>query len=178
MIGLLIAAIVLLVLALALLFRVFRGPTAADRIAALDPKDTAGTDEAVDVALGEKFAAALDNDLNTALGVTVLYDVLKAKTSPASKLALIGQFDVVLGLNLLEAAEKVRAAKPKAAAPAAAGEIVIFGEGDPAVDELVRQRQKARKEKNWAEADRIRDELAAMGVTVTDAKDGVHWTRN
>ena len=149
-----------------------------DRIAALDPQDTTGADEAVNVALAEKFAAALDNDLNTALGVTVLYDVLKAKTSPAVKLELIGKFDVVLGLDLLKAAEKVRASKPKAAAPAKSGEIVIFGEGDPAIDELVRQRQQARKDKNWAEADRIRDELAAMGITITDAKDGVHWSRS
>ena len=147
-----------------------------DRIAALDPKDTAPVDEDAAKLLRDKFAAALDNDLNTSLAVTALYDVLKAKTTPATKLALFGEFDVVLGLDLLKAADQVRAAKPKAAA--STGEIVIFGEGDPAVDALVRRRQQARKDKNWAEADRIRDELTAMGITLVDTKEGVHWSRS
>ena len=146
-----------------------------DKIAALDPKDAAPVDTAAETLLREKFKAALDNDLNTALAVTSLYDVLKAKTSDSTKLAMLSEIDSVLGLGLLTAAEKARAAKPKAVAgqPEA-----VFGEGDPEIDALVLRRQQARKEKNWAEDDRIRDELTNMGITLVDTKEGVHWSRS
>ncbi len=146
-----------------------------DRVAALNPKDETPVDEAGAAPLREKFAAALDNDLNTSLAVTVLYDVLKSKLSDSTKLALIGSFDTVLGLDLLPAAEKARAAKPKAAPGQTEA---VFGEGDPEIDALVLRRQQARKEKNWAEADRIRDELTAMGISLVDTKEGVHWSRS
>lgn len=146
-----------------------------DRIAALDPDDNAPADEAALAALREKFAAALDNDLNTAQAVTVLYDVLKSKLGGAAKRALIGSFDTVLGLELIAAADRARAAKPKAD-PGQTD--AVFGEGDPEIDALVLRRQQARKEKNWAEADRIRDELAARGIRLVDTKEGVHWTRS
>ena len=146
-----------------------------DKIAALDPKDAAPVDTETETALREKFKAALDNDLNTALAVTSLYDVLKAKTSDSTKLAMLSEIDSVLGLGLLTAAEKARAAKPKAAAGQTEA---VFGEGDPEIDALVLRRQQARKEKNWAEADRIRDELTNMGITLVDTKEGVHWSRS
>ena len=146
-----------------------------DKIAALDPKDAAPMDTEAETALREKFKAALDNDLNTALAVTSLYDVLKAKTSDSTKLAMLSEIDSVLGLGLLTAAEKARAAKPKAAAGQTEA---VFGEGDPEIDALVLRRQQARKEKNWAEADRIRDELTNMGITLVDTKEGVHWSRS
>ena len=146
-----------------------------DKIAALDPKDAAPVDTEAETALREKFKTALDNDLNTALAVTSLYDVLKAKTSDSTKLAMLSEIDSVLGLGLLTAAEKARAAKPKAVAGQTEA---VFGEGDPEIDALVRRRQQARKEKNWAEADRIRDELTNMGITLVDTKEGVHWSRS
>lgn len=146
-----------------------------DKIAALDPKDAAPVDTEAETALREKFKAALDNDLNTALAVTSLYDVLKAKTNDSTKLAMLSEIDSVLGLGLLTAAEKARAAKPKAAAGQTEA---VFGEGDPEIDALVLRRQQARKEKNWAEADRIRDELTNMGITLVDTKEGVHWSRS
>ena len=146
-----------------------------DKIAALDPKDAAPVDAEAETALREKFKAALDNDLNTALAVTSLYDVLKAKTSDSTKLAMLSEIDSVLGLGLLTAAEKARAAKPKATAGQTEA---VFGEGDPEIDALVLRRQQARKEKNWAEADRIRDELTNMGITLVDTKEGVHWSRS
>ena len=67
-----------------------------DRIAALNPDDPAEYDAEGAAALEAKFKAALDNDLNTSLAVTVLYDVLKADINDKTKLALIGQFDQVL----------------------------------------------------------------------------------
>ncbi len=146
-----------------------------DKIAALDPKDAAPVDAEAETALREKFKAALDNDLNTALAVTSLYDVLKAKTSDSTKLAMLSEIDSARGLGLLTAAEKSRTAKPNAAAGQTEA---VFGEGDPEIDALVLRRQQARKEKNWAEADRIRDELTNMGITLVDTKEGVHWSRS
>lgn len=141
-----------------------------DRIAALNPDDPAEYDAEGAAALEAKFKAALDNDLNTSLAITVLYDVLKADINDKTKLALIGQFDQVLCLDLLAKAAAARNSQ-------AASEQAAQGEDDPEISRLIEARQQARKEKNWAEADRIRDELAAMGITIIDTKDGVRWTR-
>ena len=59
-------------------------------------------------AMKEKFCAAMDNDLNTSLAVTALYDVLKYKTNDATKLATIADFDRVLSLSLIEKADARR----------------------------------------------------------------------
>ena len=59
----------------------------------------------------------------------------------------------------------------------AQGEITIQGEGNPEIDALVLERAKAKKAKDFAAADRIREELKAMGVEVTDTKDGAVWKR-
>ena len=64
----------------------------------------------------------MDNDLNTAMGVTALYDVLKAKTTGATKLAIIGDYDTVLSLDLLKKTEAEREKKEKAASEQSAGE--------------------------------------------------------
>jgi cysteinyl-tRNA synthetase len=50
-------------------------------------------------------------------------------------------------------------------------------EEDAEIDALVAQRTQARKDKNWAEADRIRDELKAMGIVLEDTAQGVKWHR-
>ncbi len=117
--------------------------------------------------LKERFAGALNGDLNTSLAVTALYDVLKAKCNDATKLALLADFDYVLSLNLLSAAEKLRA-KQEAEAAASA---------DPEIDALVAARTEAKKAKNWAEADRIRDELKARGIEIIDTPQGAKWKK-
>ena len=146
------------------------------KIAALDPKDGA-VDEAAAAELKEKFKKAMDNDLNTSMAVTVLYDVLKAKTNGATKCAVLADFDSVLGLKLLEKATEQR--KKQAAAPAAGGFTVISesGEENAEVESLIRARAEAKKAKNFVEADRIRDELKAMGVELTDVAGGAKWKR-
>ena len=136
------------------------------RVAALKADAPAGADDEVrQELLREAFRAALDNDLNTSMAVTVLYDVLKAPMSDGAKRALLDEFDQVLGLSLLE--RSAQAAAPKEAA----------GESDPEIDALVAQRAEAKKAKNWAEADRIRDQLKAMGIELKDSKEGTTWTR-
>ena len=82
----------------------------------------------------------------------------------------------MLGLSLLEKAARIRAESARAADTAAGG-IVITGEGDPAIDALVLRRAEAKKAKNFAEADRIREELKAQGIEVADTKEGASWKR-
>ena len=135
-----------------------------DKIAALNAEDKAPVDEAAMAELKARFMKGMDADLNTSLGITALYDVLKAKTNDATKLAALDDFDRVMGLNLLAAAAKKRAEAPKE-------------ETDPVIDGMLLQRAAAKKEKNFAEADRIRDELKAMGIEIIDTPQGAKWKR-
>ena len=48
---------------------------------------------------------------------------------------------------------------------------------DADIEKLIKERQDARKEKNFARADEIRDELAAMGIILKDTREGVKWSR-
>ena len=74
-------------------------------------------------------------------------------------------------------AAELRKAQQAQAQKAASGEFTIHGEGDPAIDALVKARAEAKKAKNFAEADRIRDELKAQGIEVTDMPNGASWRR-
>ena len=125
----------------------------------------------------DKFKTLVGNDLNTSMGITALYDVLKAKTDDATKLAILDRYDSVLSLSLLEKAAALRAEQEKARAAQSAGGYTVTGEGDAQVDALVLARGEAKKAKNFAEADRIRDELKAMGIEVTDVPGGASWKR-
>ena len=145
------------------------------KIAALDPAD-GPVDEAAAAEYKEKFRSQVGNDLNTALGVTALYDALKAKTNGATRLAILDSFDQVLSLSLLDKAAAVREEQKKQKT-ASQGGYTITGEGDPAVDAQVMARYEAKKAKNFAEADRIRDELKAQGIEVTDVPGGASWKR-
>ena len=147
------------------------------KIAALKPED-GEIDESVCAALKQKFTAALDNDLNTSLGITALYDVLKAKTNDATKLFCIGDFDRVLSLGLLEKASAKREELKKQAVTA--GEFTIVAEDgipDSEVEAKIYARRDAKKAKNFALADQIRDELKAAGIELTDIPNGAKWKR-
>jgi len=135
------------------------------KIATLQSGDD--VDEAALATLKERFIGALNGDLNTSLAVTALYDVLKEKTTDATKLAALEDFDRVLSLNLLKAAQTLRDKQAQEEAESA----------DPAIDALVVARTQAKKEKNFAEADRIRDELKAMGVEIIDTPQGTKWRK-
>ncbi len=141
------------------------------KIAALKDDVNESVDENAVKELTEKFKAALDNDINTSLGVTVLYDVLKAKTNDKTKLFLLNDFDRVLSLSLLDEAEKLKESKnEEASIPAVDDEFSKY------VEEQLALRADAKKNKNWAEADRIRDELTAKGVKILDTPDGAKWS--
>ena len=147
------------------------------KIATLNPDSGEEVDQAAFDACKEKFVAALSNDLNTSLAITAVYDALKAKTNDATKLALIADFDQVLSLDLLEKAAKKR--KELSAAPKAGAFTILSetGESDPAVEAKIQARQDAKKAKNFAEADRLRDELKAEGIELMDIPGGVRWKR-
>ena len=147
------------------------------RIAQLQPAADEVVDEVALAELKAKFRAALDNDLNTSLAITALYDVLKAKTNAATKRAAIADFDTVLALDLLATADKL--AKEKAA-EAAKTAVRVYSD-DPAIraiEEAIDARAAAKKAKNFAEADRIREELLAKGIVLTDTREGTTWSRN
>ena len=145
------------------------------RIASVKEEGTVDID--VFNAYKEKFIQQVGNDLNTSMAVTALYDVLKADTTGNTKLALIDNFDRVLSLKLIDKAAEVR--QQMAAQQTAKTErgYSVSGEGDPAIDALVMARYEAKKAKNFAEADRIRDELKAQGIEIIDMKDGATWKR-
>ena len=115
------------------------------------------------------FCAALDNDMNTSLGVTALYDVLKTKTTPATKLALIRDFDRVLGLDLVETAEKQKKEAEEAANTVSDDPVIRR------IEDMIRQRAEAKKAKNYALADEIRKTLADEGVTLIDTPQGTQY---
>ena len=135
------------------------------KIAAL--KDEGQVDMAAFGQLKEKFVGALNGDLNTSLAVTALYDVLKAKTNDATKLYALKDFDQVLSLNLLAAAQALQKKQAEEAAASA----------DPEIDALVAARTEAKKAKNFGEADRIRDQLKEMGVEIIDTPQGTKWRK-
>ena len=131
-------------------------------------------------ALKKRFSDAMDNDLNTSLAVTALYDVLKAKINAATKLAAIRDFETVLMLGLENAASAVIAAE-EAEAKAKAEAKAAAAAADPEyarIEAMVEARRAAKKAKNFAEADRIRDELAAEGITLIDTAAGTEWKRD
>ena len=93
--------------------------------------------------------------------------MLKAKCNDATKRAALADFDGVLSLNLISAAQKLRQKQDEEAAASA----------DPEIDALVAARTEAKKSKNWAEADRIRDELKARGIEIIDTPQGAKWRK-
>ena len=129
------------------------------RIARLDRLEKGSAENSEECArLRESFKAAMDNDLNTSLAITALYDVLKADIPDGSKLELIKDFDSVLSLGLIEAAEKLKSEKQ---------------EDIPAeVLDILEQRKAARKEKNFALADELRNKITALGYAAEETREG------
>ncbi len=119
-------------------------------------------DASVFNAYKEKFLDALGNDLNTSQAITVLYDVLKTDTNAATKLALINDFDTVLCLDLAKEAET--------SAPSLDPELEAY------VLKKLEERKEAKKNKDFATADAIREELSAKGILIKDTREGTTWS--
>ncbi len=100
-----------------------------------------------------KFLEVVNDDLNMAQALAVLQEVLKSNLSNEDKLATVLDFDKVLGLEFNEIFQEEELPKE--------------------VEELKQARIKAREEKDFAESDRLRDEIEALGYSVEDSKEGM-----
>ena len=134
------------------------------RVAKLTP--VGGADEAKVAEYKQIFIDKVGMDLNTSLGMTILYDALKDDMSDATKLAVIGEFEKVLSLGLIEAAAKMNEA-PEAPA---------VSDADKWILDLIAERAAAKKNKDYARADAIRAELAEKEITLVDTKDGTTFS--
>lgn len=111
-----------------------------------------------------QFVQALENDLNTSLALTCLYDVLKDNDlSNASKIELINTFDQVLSLDLLSEEHICNNADD---------ELKKY------IEQKIEERKNAKLNKNYALADEIRNELFQKGITLIDTKDGTQYKIN
>ena len=113
----------------------------------------------------EQFKSALSNDLNTSLGITAIYDVLKADCNGATKRYILNEYDKVLSLDLLKGADELN-------------NTVQSGEDVEEIERLIAERAAAKKERNFSKADEIRDTLSKMGITIKDTREGTVWSRN
>jgi cysteinyl-tRNA synthetase len=117
-------------------------------------------------AFKQKFIDAMDDDLNTADAIAAIFDIVYASNTALSNenknaksvvkktLDLIDEIGAVLGLFQKKQEKSI----------------------DAEVEELIEKRNKARAEKNWAEADAIRDKLKAMNIILKDTPMGVKWS--
>jgi len=111
----------------------------------------------------EKFEQAMDDDINTADALAAVFDMVRdinsqlnlksAKCAVEKAYALLDELTGVLGLLRKQPKQQL----------------------DPEVEALVEKRQQARREKNWALADQIRDDLKARGIVLEDTPQGVRW---
>jgi len=144
----------------------------------------------------EGFTAALANDLNTAEARAAIFDMLRAVNSAAdlsrltqsdadAALALLAKFDSIFAVVEDHDADHTRAALAWAEAEGHMADVspeVLskFGSNsltDDAIDALVEERTLAKKQRNFARADAIRNELLEQGIVLEDSKDGVRWKR-
>ena len=131
-------------------------------------KNDGEVDKQVYDAFRLKFEDALCNDVNTSMAITVLYDLLKADTNDATKRKLVEDFDQVLSLGLLSAADEKASEQETNGAD---NELTAY------VEEMIAKRAQAKKEKDFAKADAIRNELLEKGIVIKDTREGVVWER-
>ena len=114
----------------------------------------------------EQFIAAMDDDLNTADAITAIFELVKdinttvITDAPSKELVEIATtlFDELTGVLGLVYNRKTESL-------------------DDEIEKMIEARTQARKDRNWAEADRIRDELKAQGIVLEDTPQGVKWHR-
>ena len=126
-----------------------------NRINSLDKKEDILDEEEFTIS-DNKFTDVISNNLDTSSAITVFYDVLKSDINDYTKIKLIEKFDKVLSLDLLK--------EDNVEVP----EEVI---------ELVEERNKYKKEKNFEEADKVRDKITSLGYKILDTRDGTKIER-
>ena len=96
------------------------------------------------------------------MAITVVYDMLKDDLNDKTKLALIESFDAVLSLNLTA----LRGVENNA----------VDNDMKQYIEEMIQKRASAKKEKDFAKADAIREELLSKGIVLKDTREGTVWT--
>ncbi len=145
----------------------------------------------------DEYIAALANDLNTAEARAPIFDLLRAANTAMDNgqllagdrdaiLAVLASFDAVFDVLTDRDAEATRRALDWAEREGRMGEVapelvarqgLTDEAGIQAIEALVAERTQAKKQRNFARADQIRNELAEKGVVLEDSKDGVRWKR-
>ena len=110
------------------------------------------------------FTDALDNDINTSNAITALFDVFKADTNNKTKLKAIEEMDRVLSLDIIKNAKEIESESEQAELP-------------EDVAQLVKSRAQARKEKDFALADELRDKITALGYKIEETRQGTKVTK-
>lgn len=137
-----------------------------DTVRAEEPNDQAQEQARIVRELRERFIAEMDDDINTANAITVIFDVVKeanlylrhqnvGETEVRAYMDLLVELTEVLGLEIAEEQELL----------------------DSEIDALIDERTEARKARNFARSDEIRDLLAAKGIVLEDTPQGVRWRR-
>ena len=122
-------------------------------------KDEGNLDNESFTKYDELYKEALSNDLNTSSMITILYDVLKDESlNDKTKLELVKSFDKVLSLDLLKEEESV-----------------IDTDLEKIIQEKIVERKEAKKNKDFATADKIRDELLEQGIKLIDTREGTTY---
>ena len=125
-------------------------------------KADGSVDEEAFAGFRNKFEDAICSDLNTSSAITVIYDVLRSDINDVTKLELIKSFDEVLSLDLLKDHGNDK-------------EGSVDSELKKYILAKIEERKAAKKEKDFAKADAIRDELAAKGIQIKDTREGTVW---
>ena len=141
--------------------------TAVDRL-----KSISGTEGEVDKAVADemdafvkKYEAAMDDDLNTADAISVIFELVKYANVNVTEESTKATVELVLNtVTKLCDILGIITEKKK--------EIL-----DSDIEALIEERQSARKAKNFARADEIRDQLSDMGIILEDTREGVKWKR-
>jgi cysteinyl-tRNA synthetase len=138
-------------------------------------QDTKAVEVPADSDYERRFDRAMCDDFNTASAISVLFDLVReinrAKADGGDEqhalASLLRYLGGVIGLLQDDAEDFLKST------PGQGGS----GLSDTAIDELVEQRLQARADKDWANADRIRDELSDAGIVIEDGADGTRWRR-
>ncbi len=118
-------------------------------------------DEETITGFEQEFSDAINDDLNISKALGAAWTIARHGTKSQDFYRLLLKMDHVFGLDFYKVSEKAEAEAPAL---------------DPEIQELVDQRQQARKEKNWKLADELRDKLNSMGILLEDTPQGVKWS--
>ena len=117
-------------------------------------KDTESVDNNIFKDWDDKFKSYIEDDLNTANAMTLLYDLLKSDVDDSTKLALIQSWDKVFSLDLIQE---------------------DCDELNYEIIKKIEERNLAKKNKDFATADKIRDELLGQGIRLIDTREGTTY---